>query len=218
RSCRVAGKAQVWCEGHKRPHPWSRRTPRPARWPTRCRSGGGPADLDRRPQHSGLAMNERDGGRTGGDGARRVTILGSTGSVGQNTVDLLLRNRDGFVVEALTANRNPLRLAEQARALRARFAVIGDPMHYPGLEGALAGSGIEAASGAGALVEAAQRPADWVMAGIVGAAGLAPTLAAIRRGVIVALANKEVLVCAGALVMQEVSRCGATLLPVDSEH
>jgi 1-deoxy-D-xylulose-5-phosphate reductoisomerase len=163
-------------------------------------------------------MNPRDSGRPGGDGVRRVTILGSTGSVGQNTVDLLLRNRDGFVVEALTANRNPARLAEQARALRARFAVIGDPVHYAELKEALAGSGIETASGAEALVEAAQRPADWVMAGIVGAAGLAPTLAAIRRGVIVALANKEVLVCAGALVMQEVSRCGATLLPVDSEH
>jgi 1-deoxy-D-xylulose-5-phosphate reductoisomerase len=163
-------------------------------------------------------MNPRDSGRLSGDGARRVTILGSTGSVGQNTVDLLLRNRDDFVVEALTANRNPARLAEQARALRARFAVIGDPLHYAELKEALAGSGIETASGTEALVEAAQRPADWVMAGIVGAAGLAPTLAAIRRGVIVALANKEVLVCAGALVMQEVSRCGATLLPVDSEH
>jgi len=154
----------------------------------------------------------------GGSGVRRVTILGSTGSVGRNTVDLLLRNPDGFAVEALTANRNPARLAEQARTLRARFAVIGDPVHYTALKEALAGSGIEAASGAEALVEAARRPADWVMAGIVGAAGLGPTLAAIRRGAIVALANKEVLVCAGALVMQEVSRYGATLLPVDSEH
>src|SRR6516225_5802557 len=153
-----------------------------------------------------------------GGRARRVTILGSTGSVGQNTIDLLLRNPDGFEVEALTANRNWARLAEQARALRARFAAIADPAHYLALEQALAGTGIEMAAGPQALVEAAMRPADWVMAGIVGAAGLAPTLAAIRRGVIVALANKEVLVCAGALVMQEVSRCGATLLPVDSEH
>jgi 1-deoxy-D-xylulose-5-phosphate reductoisomerase len=150
--------------------------------------------------------------------ARRVTILGSTGSVGQNTVDLLLRNPDGFAVEALTANRNWARLAEQARALRARFAAIADPAHYLALEQALAGTGIETAAGPQALIEAAERPADWVMAGIVGAAGLAPTLAAIRRGIIVALANKEVLVCAGALVMQEVTRCGATLLPVDSEH
>jgi 1-deoxy-D-xylulose-5-phosphate reductoisomerase len=153
-----------------------------------------------------------------GDGARRVTILGSTGSVGQSTVDLLLRNSDGFEVEALTANRNPERLAQQARALRARFAAIGDPVHYPALKDALAGSGTEAGCGAEALAEAAQRPAEWVMAGIVGAAGLAPTLAAIRRGAIVALANKEVLVCAGSLVMQEVARSGATLLPVDSEH
>jgi 1-deoxy-D-xylulose-5-phosphate reductoisomerase len=153
-----------------------------------------------------------------GNGARRVTILGSTGSVGQSTVDLLLRNPDGFEVEALTANRNPKRLAEQARAVRARFAAIGDPVYYSALKEALAGTGIEAACGPEALTEAAQRPAEWVMAGIVGAAGLAPTLAAIRRGVIVALANKEVLVCAGALVMQEVARCGATLLPVDSEH
>jgi 1-deoxy-D-xylulose-5-phosphate reductoisomerase len=149
---------------------------------------------------------------------RRVTILGSTGSVGQSTVDLLLRNPDAFVVEALTANRNPALLAEQARALGARFAAIGEPDHYPALRDALAGTGIETACGPASLVEAAQRPAEWVMAGIVGAAGLAPTLAAIRRGVIVALANKEVLVCAGALVMQEVARCGATLLPVDSEH
>src|SRR5271169_6642419 len=149
---------------------------------------------------------------------RRVTILGSTGSVGQSTVDLLLRNPDAFVVEALTANRNPALLAEQARALGARFAAIGEPDYYPALKDALAGTGIETACGPASLVEAAVRPAEWVMAGIVGAAGLAPTLAAIRRGAIVALANKEVLVCAGTLVMQEVARCGATLLPVDSEH
>ena len=152
------------------------------------------------------------------NGVRRVTILGSTGSVGQNTVDLLLRNPAVFEVESLTANRNPVRLAEQARALRARFAAIADPVHYPALKEALAGTGIETACGAQAIVEAALRPADWVMAAIVGAAGLAPTWAAIQRGAIVALANKEALVCAGALVMQEVTRCHATLLPVDSEH
>src|SRR5580693_5762420 len=151
-------------------------------------------------------------------GTRRVTVLGSTGSIGQSTVDLLSRNPDGFEVEALTANRNPERLAEQARALRARFAAIADPDHYSVLKEALAGTGIEAACGTDALTEAALRPAEWVMAGIVGAAGLAPTLAAIRRGAIVAFANKEVLVCAGRLVMEEVTRCGATLLPVDSEH
>src|ERR1700746_1967513 len=140
------------------------------------------------------------------DEPRRVTILGSTGSVGRSTVDLLLRNPDGFVVEALTANRNPLALAEQARALRARFAAIGDPRHYSALQEALAGTGIKTACGAEALAEAASRPADWVMAAIVGAAGLAPTLSAIRRGAIVALANKEVLVCAGGLFMEEVTR------------
>ena len=165
-----------------------------------------------------MAMNAQAGALRRGDGPRRVTILGSTGSVGQSTVDLLLRNPDGFEVEALTANRNPERLAKQARALRARFAVVADPACYQELKNALAGTRIEAACGAEALVEAAERPADWVMAGIVGAAGLKSTLAAIRRGSIVAFANKEVLVCAGSLVMQEVIRSDATLLPVDSEH
>jgi 1-deoxy-D-xylulose-5-phosphate reductoisomerase len=163
-------------------------------------------------------MNSSDILGSCSSGVRRVTILGSTGSIGQSTVDLLLRNPAGFEVEALTANRNPQLLAEQARVLRARFAAIAEPDHYPALKEALAGTGIQAACGTQALTEAALRPAEWVMAGIVGAAGLAPTLAAIRRGAIVAFANKEVLVCAGKLVMQEVSRCGATLLPVDSEH
>src|SRR5437660_2911012 len=149
---------------------------------------------------------------------RRVTILGSTGSIGQSTVDLLLRNRDAFTVEALTANHNAALLAEQAKALDARFAAIADPVDYPALKEALSGSGIETACGRAAVVEAAERPADWVMAGIVGAAGLEPTLAAIRQGRIVAFANKEVLVCAGSLFMREVAAPGATLLPVDSEH
>ena len=149
---------------------------------------------------------------------RSVTILGSTGSIGQNTIDLLERNRGAFAVEALTANRNAALLAKQARLLGARYAAIADPKHYPVLREALAGTGIACGCGPHALIEAAERPAEWVMAGIVGAAGLAPTLAAIRRGVMVAFANKEVLVCAGALVMAEVARCGATLLPVDSEH
>jgi 1-deoxy-D-xylulose-5-phosphate reductoisomerase len=149
---------------------------------------------------------------------RRVTILGSTGSIGRSTVDLLLRNRDGFAVEAVTANRNAPELAAQARELGARFAAVADPAEYDALKAALSGSGIEAACGPEALVEAAERPADWVMAGIVGSAGLAPTLAAVRRGSIVAFANKEVLVCAGSLFMQEVAASKATLLPVDSEH
>ncbi len=149
---------------------------------------------------------------------RSVTILGSTGSIGRNTIDLLQRNPEAFTVEALTANRNAELLAEQARALRARFAAIADPDAYLPLKEKLSGTGIEIACGVQSLTAAAERPADWVMAGIVGAAGLAPTLAAIRRGAIVAFANKEVLVCAGALVMDEVARHGATLLPVDSEH
>jgi 1-deoxy-D-xylulose-5-phosphate reductoisomerase len=149
---------------------------------------------------------------------RRVTILGSTGSIGHSTIDLLLRNRDTFTVEAVTANRNAALLAEQARKLDARFAAVADPQEYGALKDALAGSGIEAASGPDALIEAAERPADMVMAGIVGSAGLGPTLAAVRRGRIVAFANKEVLVCAGSLFMQEVAAHGATLLPVDSEH
>jgi 1-deoxy-D-xylulose-5-phosphate reductoisomerase len=149
---------------------------------------------------------------------RRVTILGSTGSIGHSTIDLLLRNRNDFTVEAVTANRNATLLAEQARKLGARFAAVADPAEYGTLKDALAGSGIEAASGPDALIEAAERPADMVMAGIVGSAGLGPTLAAVRRGRIVAFANKEVLVCAGNLFMQEVATHGATLLPVDSEH
>jgi 1-deoxy-D-xylulose-5-phosphate reductoisomerase len=149
---------------------------------------------------------------------RSVTILGSTGSIGRNTIDLLQRNPGAFAVEALTANRNPALLADQARALGARFAAIADPAHHPALREALFGTGIETGCGPQSLIEAAERPAEWVMAGIVGAAGLAPTLAAIRRGAVVAFANKEVLVCAGALVMDEVERHGATLLPVDSEH
>ncbi|MGE5270599.1 MAG: 1-deoxy-D-xylulose-5-phosphate reductoisomerase [Thiohalocapsa sp.] len=149
---------------------------------------------------------------------RRVTILGSTGSIGQSTIDLLSRHRDEFVVEALTANRNAALLAKQAREFDARFAAVADPADYPALKEALAGTGIAVGCGPSALVEAAERPADWVMAGIVGAAGLEPTLAAIRRGRIVAFANKEVLVCAGSLFMREVAAHGATLLPVDSEH
>ena len=149
---------------------------------------------------------------------RSVTILGSTGSIGQNTIDLVQRNPGAFAVEALTANRNAGLLAQQARALGARYVAIGDPDHYSELREKLAGTGIEIGCGPQSVIEAAERPAGWVMAGIVGAAGLAATLAAIRRGVIVAFANKEVLVCAGALVMDEVARHGATLLPVDSEH
>ena len=149
---------------------------------------------------------------------RRVTILGSTGSVGCNTLDLIARQPGAFEVEALTANGSVERLAGQARRLHAKVAVVADESRYRDLKEALAGSGVEVAAGAQAVTEAAQRPAEWVMAAIVGAAGLASTLAAIRRGAVVALANKETLVCAGPIMTGEVTRNGATLLPVDSEH
>ena len=149
---------------------------------------------------------------------RRVSILGATGSVGCSTIDLIARNPNAYDIEALTAYRNVDLLAQQARQLGARLAVIGDPDRYAALKAALSGTGIETAAGEQALVEAADRPADWVMAAIVGAAGLRPTLAAVRRGAIVALANKECLVCAGELMMREIDQRGATLLPVDSEH
>ena len=149
---------------------------------------------------------------------RRVVILGSTGSVGRNTVELVAADPDAYEVEALVAQRSVDRLAQQARQLGAKLAVIGDETRYRALKALLDGTGIEVAAGAAAIVEAASRPADWVMAAIVGAAGLAPTLAAVQRGALVALANKEVMVCAGALVTAEARRCGARLLPVDSEH
>ena len=151
-------------------------------------------------------------------GKRRVTILGSTGSVGCNTVELVEASPDAYAVEALVAHRNAELLAQQARRLNAKFAVVADESQYRILKDALAGSGIKTASGARAVVEAAAYPADWVMAAIVGSAGLAPTLEAVRRGALVALANKEVMVCAGSLVTAEAKRCGARLLPVDSEH
>jgi 1-deoxy-D-xylulose-5-phosphate reductoisomerase len=149
---------------------------------------------------------------------RRVTILGSTGSVGANTVDLVRRQPELFCIEALTGNRNTALLAEQARQLSARLAVVADPACYRALKEDLWGSGIEVAAGAQAVIAAAERPAEVVMASIVGAAGLAPVLAAIRRGALIGLANKECLVCAGGIVMAEVERWGARLLPVDSEH
>lgn len=149
---------------------------------------------------------------------KRVTVLGSTGSVGRSTVDLLARAPERFAVEALTAHRDVKALAAQAVALKAKRAVVADPAAYDDLKAALAGTGIAAAAGPEAVVEAAQMPADWVMSSIVGAAGLAPTLAAIRQGKTIGLANKETLVSAGALMTQEVAKAGATLIPVDSEH
>ena len=153
-----------------------------------------------------------------GAAPRRVTILGSTGSVGSNTVDLICRCGGEFVVEALTANRNVELLVRQARELRPELAVIAEASLFQELESGLAGTGVEAAAGRAAVIEAAGRPVDWLMAAIVGTAGLEPTIAAIRQGCVVALANKECLVSAGDVMVSEIERCGATLLPVDSEH
>lgn len=150
--------------------------------------------------------------------AKTITILGSTGSVGCSTIDLIERNPDLYKVIALTANRSVAALAAQAIKLKAELAVVADESCKADLEDALRGTGIEVAAGRAGLIEAASREASWVMAAIVGAAGLAPTLAAVRRGAEIALANKECLVCAGDFFMQEVARYKATLLPVDSEH
>jgi 1-deoxy-D-xylulose-5-phosphate reductoisomerase len=149
---------------------------------------------------------------------RSVTLLGATGSIGTSTIDLIRRSPDRYRVEAVTAARNATALAALARELGARFAAVADPGSYEELKAALSGSGIAAGAGEEALVEAASRPADWVMAAITGAASLKPTLAAAERGVVVALANKECLVCAGTLFMRRAAAAGATVLPVDSEH
>ena len=149
---------------------------------------------------------------------RTVTLLGATGSIGSSTIDLLRQEAARYQVEAVTADRNAAALARIARELGARLAVVADPAAYGELKAELSGSNIEAAAGPEAVVEAAQRPADWVMAAITGAASLKPTLAAAERGASVALANKECLVCAGALFMRKAAAAGATVLPVDSEH
>jgi 1-deoxy-D-xylulose-5-phosphate reductoisomerase len=149
---------------------------------------------------------------------RRVTVLGATGSVGASTLDLIGRDPERFPVEALTAGSNIDRLIELARKHRPRYVAIAEERHFATLKEALSGTGIEVGAGEAAVVEAADRPAGWVMAAIVGAIGLQSTFAAIRRGALVALANKEALVCAGALMIAEAKRRGAKLLPVDSEH
>jgi 1-deoxy-D-xylulose-5-phosphate reductoisomerase len=149
---------------------------------------------------------------------RTVSIFGATGSVGLSTLDLVRQNRAKYRVIALTANSNAADLAKLAIEFEAQVAVVADEAAYPALKTALAGTGIEAAAGAAALIEAAQMGADWTMAAIVGTAGLKPTMAAIEMGKTVALANKESLVSAGGLMLAKVARSGAILLPVDSEH
>ncbi len=148
---------------------------------------------------------------------RRITILGSTGSVGANTAGLVATDPEREVV-ALTGGRNVALLARQAVQLRAGLAVTAHEDCHDALREALAGTGIRTAAGAEALVAAAGEPADWVMSAIVGVAGLAPGLAALRQGATLALANKESLVCAGPLLLETARVSGATILPVDSEH
>ena len=153
--------------------------------------------------------------------SRQLAILGVTGSIGQSTLQVIeeLRGRgEPIEVEAVTAGRNIVALAEACRRLKPRFAAIADASLLEAAREATAGMGVEIGAGPSALAEAAERPSDWVMSAIVGAAGLEPTLAAIKRGASVALANKECLICAGPLVIKAAAESGARLLPVDSEH
>ena len=149
---------------------------------------------------------------------RRISVLGSTGSVGRNALDLIGRDPDAYEVVALTGGQNLDLLAEQARAFGAEIAVTCHESLLGDLRDRLAGTGIAAAAGPAAIDEAASRPADWILNAIVGLDGLAPSLAALGQGTTLALANKETLVAGGALVMEAARASGATLLPVDSEH
>lgn len=149
---------------------------------------------------------------------RRVSIFGATGSIGQSTLDLIRRARGEFQVVALSGGQNIAQLAADAREFHAEVAVTADPARLDDLRAALAGSAVEAAAGEAALIEAATRPADWIMSAVVGVAGLAPGLAALKQGCILALANKESLVAAGPLMLATAAAHGARILPVDSEH
>lgn len=149
---------------------------------------------------------------------RKISIFGATGSIGQNTIDLIGREPASYDVVALTGGANIEKLAEDARRLNADVAVTAYEDRLDDLRAALAGSGVKAAAGQNALTEAAARPADWVMSAIVGSAGLEPGLEVLRQGGTLALANKETLVCAGALVLETAKANNAQLLPVDSEH
>ena len=149
---------------------------------------------------------------------RKVTVLGSTGSVGVSTLELFEQAGEAVEPVALVAGRNADKLAEQALRWRPQIAVVQDDAVYPRLRERLAGSGIEVAAGEAAVVEAAGRETQWVMSAIVGFAGLAPTLAAARSGAVIALANKESLICAGPELLRTAKRCGGTVIPVDSEH
>ena len=149
---------------------------------------------------------------------RSVTILGSTGSIGKNTVDIIRRYPEHYDVKALTGNQNVSLLAEQAKLLNAKLAVTADKSKYADLKELLSGTKVEVEAGFDAVVQAAREQADWTMSSIVGAAGLLPTMQVIQRGGTLALANKETLVCAGEIVMKAVKEHQTTLIPVDSEH
>jgi 1-deoxy-D-xylulose-5-phosphate reductoisomerase len=149
---------------------------------------------------------------------RTVTILGATGSVGASAIDLVARDPEEFAVEALTGAGNVDLLAREAVRLGARIAVTARDDLLHDLRDRLAGTGVEAAAGQAALLEAAARPADWTLNAVIGAAGLAPSMAVLERGGALALANKETLVAGGSLVMATARRMGAAILPVDSEH
>ena len=149
---------------------------------------------------------------------KTITVLGSTGSVGRTTVKLLLENRGKFEVKALAAGNNWKLLAEQARLLSPSFVAIDNSDAYRPLQEALDGENIQIGAGPAAVVEAAEINADWVMAGIVGVAGLPATVAAVRRGALIAFANKECLVSAGGILIEEAKKSNAKLIPVDSEH
>jgi 1-deoxy-D-xylulose-5-phosphate reductoisomerase len=152
------------------------------------------------------------------NGPRSISVLGATGSIGDSTMDLVRGGGERYRVEALTAHTNVAGLAKLAREFNAQFAAIADPKRLGELKDALAGTGIECGAGESAIIEAAARPADWLMAAVSGAAGLKPALAAVDRGATIALANKECLVCAGDLFMQRAVKAGACILPADSEH
>lgn len=149
---------------------------------------------------------------------RRISVFGATGSIGQNTLDLIGRDPEAYKVVALTGGRNVTQLASDAKRFHADIAVTADPERLSDLRAALAGTGIEAAAGQDALAEAADRPTDWVMSAIVGSAGLEPGLRALQTGATLALANKESMVCAGSLMLQTAREHGGRILPVDSEH
>lgn len=149
---------------------------------------------------------------------RKISILGSTGSVGQSTIKVLRAQEEQFDIQAITANTNAELLAKQAIELKAKKAVIANPDHYEELKSGLSGTNIEIAAGEEAIIEAASMPADWIMAAIVGMAGIKPLMAAIGQGTTVAIANKEPLVAAGSVVLEAAQKSNATLLPIDSEH